>query len=52
MSGNVENARPTKLSPNELELASGGLSFNYSAIEWTYDRQKSEGSEPRPKPGH
>jgi hypothetical protein len=52
MSGNFENVKPTELLPNELEFVSGGLSFNYSAIEWSYVQQKPEGSEPGPKPSH
>jgi type VI protein secretion system component Hcp len=52
MSGNVESVKPAELVSNELELVSGGLSFNYSTMEWTYVQQKSEGSEPTPKPSH
>jgi hypothetical protein len=50
MSGNIERVKPTELTSTELELVSGGLSFNYSSIELTYAQQKLEGSEPAPKP--
>ena len=51
MSGSIESVKPIELTPNELELVSAGLSFNYSTIEWTYTQQKSDGSVPAPKPG-
>ncbi len=50
MSGNVESVKPTALTPNELELVSGGLSFNYSSIEWTYTQQRPDGSASTSKP--
>lgn len=50
MSGNFESLKSIELSPNQLELVSGGLSFNFSKIEVTYVQQKSDGSEPAPKP--
>jgi hypothetical protein len=50
MSGNIERVKPTELTSTELELVSGGLSFNYSSIELTYAQQKLEGPEPAPKP--
>jgi hypothetical protein len=49
MSGSIESVKPIELPPNELELVSGGLSFNFSKIEVTYVQQKPEGAEPAPK---
>lgn len=51
MSGNVESVKAAELTSSELEVVSGGLSFNYSAIKWTYVEQRAEGAEPPPKPG-
>jgi hypothetical protein len=50
MSGSIESVKPIELTPNELELVSGGLSFNFSKIEVTYVQQKPDGSESAPKP--
>jgi hypothetical protein len=50
MSGNIDSVKLVELTPNELEIASGGLSFNYSATEWTYVQQKPDGAEPTSKP--
>jgi hypothetical protein len=33
-----------ELSDRELDCVSGGISFNYSSIEWKYVQQKPEGS--------
>ena len=49
MSGSIESVKPIELTPNELELVSGGLSFNFSKIEVTYVQQKPDGSEPAAK---
>jgi hypothetical protein len=35
-----------ELSERELDRVSGGISFNYSHIEWSYVQQKPEGSAP------
>jgi type VI protein secretion system component Hcp len=52
MSRNIASVKPVELTANELDLVSAGeLSLNYSAIQWTYTKQKSDGSEPTPKPG-
>ena len=40
MSETIESVKPTELSPSELDLVSGGVSLNYSTIEWTYTQQK------------
>jgi hypothetical protein len=51
MSKNIESVKPVELTANELDLVSAGeLSLNFSAIQWTYVQQRSEGSEPAPKP--
>jgi hypothetical protein len=50
MSGNIDSVKPTELSPNELELVSGGLSLNYSTMEWTCVQQKPDGSVTKSKP--
>jgi len=44
MPENIESVKPTELTPNELELVSGGM--NFSTIQWTYVQQKPDGSEP------
>jgi type VI protein secretion system component Hcp len=50
MSAKVESAKAAELTFNELEAVSGGMSFEYSTIKWTYVQQKSDGGEPAPKP--
>jgi type VI protein secretion system component Hcp len=53
MSRNIESVKPVELTADELDLVSAGeLSLEFSAIQWTYVQQRSEGSEPAPKPGH
>jgi type VI protein secretion system component Hcp len=52
MSGNNERVKPAELTPNELEVVSGGVSLSYSTIEWTYVKQTAAGSESTSKPGH
>jgi type VI protein secretion system component Hcp len=53
MSRNIESVKPVELTADELDLVSGGeFSLEFSAIRWTYVQQRSEGSEPAPKPGH
>ena len=52
MSKNIESVKPVELTANELDLVSAGeVSFNYSAIQWTYTKQKPDGSELAPKSG-
>jgi hypothetical protein len=50
MPENIESVRPAELTPNELELVSGGMSLSFSKIEWTYVQQKPDGSGPTLKP--
>ncbi len=33
-----------EMTDDELDVASGGASFNYGAIEWHYTPQKADGS--------
>ena len=40
MSENIESVKPMELTPSELDLVSGGLSLNFTKIEWTYTQQK------------
>jgi hypothetical protein len=44
----IESVKTTELTPSELDLVSGGLSFNYSTIEWTYTKQKPDGTPNKP----
>jgi type VI protein secretion system component Hcp len=44
MSEIIENAKPTELTPSELDLVSGGLTLNFTKIAWTYTQQKPDGS--------
>jgi type VI protein secretion system component Hcp len=48
MSEKSESVNPTELTPSELDLVSGGLSFDYSTIEWTYTKQKPDGTTNKP----
>jgi hypothetical protein len=48
MSENIESVKSTELRPSELDLVSGGLSFNFSTIEWTYTKQKPDGTPNKP----
>jgi hypothetical protein len=52
MSGNIESVKPVELTANELEIVSGGVSLNFSTIEWTYVKQTAAGSESTSKPNH
>jgi hypothetical protein len=40
---------PVEIPAEYWDTIAGGLSFNYSTVEWTYVQQKSEGNEPGAK---
>jgi hypothetical protein len=48
MSEIIESEKTVELPPSELDLVSGGVSFNYSTIEWTYTKQKPDGTPNKP----
>jgi hypothetical protein len=48
MSEIIESEKTVELTPSELDLVSGGVSFNYSTIEWTYTKQKPDGTPNKP----
>jgi hypothetical protein len=44
MSESIESVKPAELTPSELDHVSGGLTLNFTKIEWTYTQQKPDGS--------
>jgi hypothetical protein len=48
MSEIIESVKTVELTQSELDFVSGGLSFDYSTVEWTYTKQKADGTPNKP----